>query len=48
MFESVVNYSGTYSHHLWETCSMKWIKNITVEEIMKNDTTFNLMARKLL
>ena len=42
------DFNGAYSHHLWETCSMKWLENITVKEIKSNDTTFNLMARKYL
>ena len=48
MFEKVVNFDKAYSHHLWETASMKWIENITVKEIKNNDTTFNLIARKYL
>ena len=48
MFENIVEFSDAYSHHLWETCSMEWLENITVDEIKNNDTTFNLIARKLL
>ena len=48
MFERVVDFSKAYSHHLWETCSMKWLENITVKKIKTNDTTFNLIARRLL
>ena len=48
MFEKMVDLPHAYSHHLWETCSMEWIENITVDEIRNNDTTFNLIARDLL
>ena len=48
MFETVTSFDKAYSHHLWETCSMKWIENITVDDIKSQDTTFNLIARKLL
>ena len=48
MFDNVVSFDNAYSHHLWETASMKWIENITVKEIKNNDTTFNLLARKYL
>ena len=42
------DFNGAYSHHLWETCSMKWLQNISVKEIKSKDTTFNLIARKYL
>ena len=48
MFEKVTDFDKAYSHHLWETCSMKWLENITVDDIRNNDTTFNLIARKYL
>ena len=48
MFEKMVDLPHAYSHHLWETCSMEWIENITVDDIKNNDTTFNLIARDLL
>ena len=48
MFERVVSFDKAYSHHLWETASLKWVKDLTVKEIKNNDTTFNLLARKYL
>ena len=48
LFERVVDFDMAYSHHFWESCSMKWIKDITVNDIKTIDTTFNLIARKLL
>ena len=48
MFEKVTDFDKAYSHQLWETCSMKWLENITVDDIRNNDTTFNLIARKYL
>ena len=43
------NYPNAYCHHLWEGGSWeKYLKNLTVENIFKYDTTYNVIARKFL
>ncbi|MBK7432839.1 MAG: hypothetical protein IPI66_02395 [Chitinophagaceae bacterium] len=49
LFEKVDHYPKAYLYHLWETNSWeKYLKKLTVEDIMEKDTTYNLVARKYL
>ncbi len=49
MFEKVCSYPNAYCHHLWEGGSWeKYLQNLTVQEIMSKDTTYNLIARNFL
>lgn len=43
------NYPNAYCHHLWEGGSWeKYLKNLTVKDILERDTTYNVIARKYL
>lgn len=49
MFEEVNSFPGAYIHHLWESFSWdKYLSTLTVEKILKENTTYNLIARKYL
>ncbi|MBS1517379.1 MAG: hypothetical protein JSS91_04760 [Bacteroidetes bacterium] len=49
MFEKNLRYPNAFCHHLWEGGSWdKYLKDMTVESILKNDTTYNLLARRFL
>lgn len=47
MFEEVNEFPEAYLHHLWESFSWdKYLSKLSVEEIMNQDSTYNLIARK--
>lgn len=49
MFEERTDFPEAYLHHLWESFSWdQYLSQLTVEKIMKEDTTYNLIARKYL
>lgn len=49
IFEKTIDFPNAYCHHYWDGASYdKYLKNITVEEILNKDTTYNLIARKYL
>ncbi len=49
MFEVETEFPGAYLHHLWESFSWdKYLSRLTVKEIMDQNTTYNLIARKFL
>ena len=49
MFGEVKEFPEAYLHHLWESFSWEnYLSKLTVEGIMKQDTTYNLIARKYL
>ena len=49
IFEKNLNFPNAYCHHYWDGASYdKYLKNLTKEEILNNDTTYNLIARKYL
>ena len=49
MFEETNDFSDSYCHHLWETVSWEpYLKDLTIDEIENNDTTFNLIARRFI
>jgi hypothetical protein len=48
MFEEVREFPEAYLHHLWESLSWNYLSKLTVEKIMTEDTTYNLIARKYL
>jgi len=49
MFEEVHEFPGAYLHHLWESFSWnKYLSKLTVNKILNQDTTYNLIARRFL
>ncbi|HUR66931.1 MAG TPA: glycosyltransferase [Chitinophagaceae bacterium] len=49
MFEEVNDFPEAYLHHLWESFAWeKYMSKLTVENIRKEDTTYNLIARRFL
>ncbi len=49
LFASVVDLSRSYSQHLWEHTSYElYLSKLTLEDIMTRDTTYNLLARKVI
>lgn len=49
MFEEVHEFPQAFAHHLWESFSYnKYLSKLTVEKIMTEDTTYNLIARRFL
>jgi len=49
IFEKNIDFLNAYCHHYWDGASYdKYLKNITEEEIIKKDTTYNVIARKYL
>ena len=49
MFEQNLELDGAYCHHVWETTTWDpYLKNLTVDDIMNIDTTFNKIARRFL
>lgn len=49
MFETVTDFPGAYLHHLWESFSWNdYLSLLTPEKIKKEDTTYNLIARRFL
>ena len=45
----VNDFPEAYLHHLWESFAWeKYMSKLTVEDIQKNDTTYNLIARRFL
>lgn len=49
MFVKNLKYPNAYCHHLWEGGSWdKYLKNLTADDILKRDTTYNLIARRFL
>lgn len=49
MFEKVRAFPNAVIHHLWESVSWeKYCKNLTAEEVLTKDTTYNLLARPYL
>jgi len=49
MFEKVTQFPGAYLHHLWEHFSWDpFLSRLTVDDILKKDTTYNNIARRFL
>jgi len=49
LFEQDLNFEKAYCHHVWETVSWDaYLKDLTVENIMQNNTTYNRIARRFL
>ena len=49
LFENNLDFPNAYCHHLWHGASYdKYLKNITEEEIININTTYNTIARKYL
>jgi hypothetical protein len=47
MFESVADFPEAYLHHLWESFSWdRYLSQLSTEQILNKDTTYNLIARK--
>ena len=47
--KEVIPYTRSYSMHLWESASYKrYLKQITEDDVLHRDSTFNLLARKIL
>jgi hypothetical protein len=49
MFEEVTEFPEAYLHHVWESFSWNaYLSKLSVDEIKNHDTTYNLLARKIL
>ena len=49
LFVNCEDYSEAYCHHLWEGGSWdKYLKDLTVDNILEKDTTYNIIARKFI
>lgn len=49
LFEQDVDVDNSYCHHLWETVSWEpYLKNLTVEKILTENTTYNKIAKRFL
>ena len=48
LFSEVHNFPEAYVIQLWESLLWKHVKDLTVEAIMSQDTTYNLLARQFL
>lgn len=49
MFETVTDFPNAYLHHIWESFSWNdYLSKLSVEQIRQKDTTYNLIARKVL
>lgn len=49
MFEQATDFPEAYLHHLWESFSWEpYLSQLTAEKIMKENTTYSLIARKYL
>lgn len=49
LFEQNVSFPRAYIHHLWESASWeKYLKHLSLESVRKNNTTYNLLARRYL
>ena len=47
--EEVLEFNRSYSMHLWETCAYtKYLSKITEEDIRSRDSTYNILARRIL
>ncbi len=47
MFETTTAFPEAYLHHLWESFSWdKYLSQLTVQDIMERDSTYNCIARK--
>jgi len=48
MFEETTEFPDAYLHHLWESFSWKYLSELTAEKIIRENTTYNRIARKYL
>jgi hypothetical protein len=49
LFEQNSKFDNAYCHHVWETVSWEpYLKDLTPESILRNDTTYNIIAREFL
>ena len=49
MFEEVTSFPDAYLHHVWESFSWNdYLCRLTVDDIQHHDTTYNLLARKII
>jgi hypothetical protein len=49
LFEKSIVFPKAYVHHLWESASWeKYLKHLSIEEVLTKNTTYNLLARKYL
>jgi hypothetical protein len=49
MFENDIEFNNAYCHHLWETTTWEpYLRDLTVEDIISKDTTYNRIARRFL
>ncbi len=49
LFEKSTNFPKAYVHHLWESASWdKYLKLLSIEDVLTKNTTYNLLARKYL
>lgn len=47
LFEQDKDFKDAYCHHIWESITWEpYLKNLTVEDIKNNNTTYNNIARK--
>lgn len=48
LFTEVNEYPAAYLHHLWESVAWPYLENITISSILKEDTTYNKIAKGFL
>lgn len=48
LFKECYDFPNVYCHHLWESFNWKYLSILTPEIIKKEDTTYNIIARKYL
>ena len=49
LFEQDKDFKDAYCHHVWESITWEpYLKELTIEEINKNNTTYNNIARKFI
>lgn len=49
IFEKNIDFPNAFCHHYWDGASYdKYLKNITEDDIINKDTTYNIIARKYL
>jgi hypothetical protein len=48
LFEEDHTFDEAYCHHLWESSSWDYLKELTVDKIKNIDTTYNRIARRFI
>ena len=48
LFEENHKFENAYSHHLWESAGGKWLDDLTIDIIKKQNTTFTNLVKNLI